>query len=152
MCLVLTANLTRLSLAFHGPTMTRGRPRAEYDAGKMPGFATSRTTTWRLFLTGTNVPSTIPIYGQETASSSSPSLTAASIAVMIWLGIAGSSYNVNSLTGSACMHVSAPPSFFEGRPLLQHKGRYVRAEAGKHSTQIPIFSTSSKLTSSLRRS
>lgn len=110
MCLVPTANLIRLSLAFHVPTMTRRRLRAEYVAGRMPGFAASRTTTWRLFLTGTNVHSTTPICGQETASSSSPSLTAASTAVTIWPGIAGSSSDGNSLTGSACMYAGAPPS------------------------------------------
>lgn len=102
MCLVLTANPIRLSLAFHVLTTTSSRHRAEYDAGKMPGFAASKIMTWRLFLTGTNVPSTIPTCGQETVSSSLQSLTTASAAVTIWLGIAGSSSNGNSHAGSAC--------------------------------------------------
>ena len=40
--------------------------------------------------------------GQETGSSSSQSLTTASVAVTIWLGSAGSSSNVNDHAGSAC--------------------------------------------------
>ncbi len=129
MCFVLTANLIRLSLAFHVPTMTRRRPRAEYDAGRMPGFAASRTTTWRLFLTGTNVHSTIPICGQETASSSSPFLIAASTAVTIWPGIAGLSSDGNSITGSACMHVSCSPistKHFKCRSAQPHQAKLHR--------------------------
>ena len=83
MCLVLTANPIRLSLAFHVLTTTRRRLRAEYDAGRMPGFAASQIMTWRLFLTGTNVLSTIPTCGQETVSISSPPLLTASAAVTI---------------------------------------------------------------------
>ena len=102
MCLVLTANPIRLSLAFHVLTTTRRRLRAEYDAGRMPGFAASKIMTWRLFLIGTNVPSTIPTCGQGTVSSSSPSRTTALAAVTIWLGSAGSSSNGNNHAGSAC--------------------------------------------------
>lgn len=122
MCLVPTANLIRLSLAFHVPTMTRRRLRAEYDAGRMPGFAASRTTTWRLFLTGTNVLLTIPICGQETASSSSPSLIAASTAVTIWPGIAGSSSDGNSLTGECLLACECSPVAF--RRTKHFKSRF----------------------------
>ncbi len=54
----------------------------------MPGFAASTILTGRWFLTGTNVLSKIPTCGRDTVSSSSPSLTTASAAVTIWLGIA----------------------------------------------------------------
>jgi hypothetical protein len=85
-------------------TAIAGLPRSHDDKKKASRGVRYRQNTWLRGLKDYdlalvphqhNVPSTIPTCGQETASSSSPSVTAASTAVAIWLGIAGLSSDGN---------------------------------------------------------